>query len=191
MGASCFRPDMSGSPVARRVKSRQPGGRDYVPRAELLEDRWAPAVLTVTSLADSGAGTLRALIQSSVTRTGGATGNDTIRFAGSLDGGTIGLTTSNNSNSVAGPTAFLVSNSTTIVIDGETGLTKGLTITRSSGAAFRIFQIYPGCNVTLEGLTLSNGGGRRPQVAGTPAPAAGPAWCAIYSQGTLNIRTAR
>src|SRR3954453_20836174 len=101
-------PKLRNSRASRRDKLRQPSTFRYVPKAELLEDRLAPAILTVSSLADTGAGTLSAAIQASVSRTGGGTGNDTIRFAAAIDGGTIGLYTFRADNSVAGPTAFLV-----------------------------------------------------------------------------------
>src|SRR5262245_38759034 len=54
-----------------------PRRRSFVPRFEQLEDRSVPSTFTVTSLADSGMGTLRA---------GVASGADTIRFAGGLHG---------------------------------------------------------------------------------------------------------
>ena len=47
-----------GSPAASRTKLPKPTRRKYVPWAELLEDRVVPAVLTVTTLADSGVGSL-------------------------------------------------------------------------------------------------------------------------------------
>jgi predicted outer membrane repeat protein len=63
--------------------------RPTTPRSRLqleaLEDRWMPSTLTVTSIADSGAGTLRADIAA-------AQSGDTINFATSLDGKTITLT---------------------------------------------------------------------------------------------------
>ena len=94
---------------------------------------------------------------------------------------------------MAGPTAFLVSNNTTLVIDGETGLTRGITITRAARSTFRIFQIYPGCNVTLDGLTVSNGsavGGAGASSAGIAGAGGGAAGMggAIYNQGTLKIQ---
>ena len=185
-------PRVQGSPAARRAKSRQPSRRDYVPRAELLEDRLAPAILTVTSLADSGAGTLRAAIQNNVSHTGGGTGNDTIMFSRTIDGGTIGLTTFLNDASVAGPSAFRFSQDDTLVIDGETGLTRGITIARASSTPFRIFYVYPTVSLTLKGLTLSGGvaqGGKGGDTGGGSGGGGGAAGLggAIFNQGTVTI----
>src|SRR5262249_20644709 len=82
--------------------------------------------------------------------------NDIIQFdPTTMDGQTISLTASRADNSVFGPSAFLISGNETLVIDGETGLTKGITIARGSATDFRFLQIYPGSNVTLQGLTIS------------------------------------
>src|SRR5262245_52493397 len=57
-------------------RARRPQ-RSCVPRLTVLEDRTVLSTFTVTSLADSGMGTLRA---------GVASGADTIRFAPALHG---------------------------------------------------------------------------------------------------------
>ena len=62
----------------------------------------------VTSLADSGAGTLRDAILNSSNHTAGGTGNDTIQFSPTIDGGTIGLITQHRETEV-GPSAFQIS----------------------------------------------------------------------------------
>ena len=128
--------------ASRRRRSRAASRHRHVPRLELLEDRLAPAVLMVTNVADSGTGSLRQAILNSFNHINGGTGNDTIQFAAAIDGGTISLTTFVNNAAVAGPTAFWVGNSDTLVIDGQTGLSKGITISRSSAApAFRLFAL--------------------------------------------------
>ena len=62
----------------------------------------------------------------------------------------------------AGPSAFFITNNDTLTIDGQTGLTKGITITRGSRRQFRLFDVAAGNSLTLKGLTLS--GGERPGV---------------------------
>src|SRR5262249_7885911 len=62
---------MFGPRVQGSRASRQPSRKRSVPQVECLEDRLAPALLTVTSLADSGTGTLRAAILNSVNHTNG------------------------------------------------------------------------------------------------------------------------
>jgi hypothetical protein len=108
------------------------------PTLEALEDRSVPAVLTVTSLADSGAGSLR----SAVARANGegAFGvGDTIQFAPYLSG-TITLGTPLGLASRAG-----------LEIDGSP------TITLSGGGTSQVFQVGPGAGVSLNGLTITNG----------------------------------
>src|SRR5262249_34579926 len=136
--------------ASRRGKSRQSLRHRLLSRVEFLEDRVVPATLTVTSLADSGPGTLRDEIVASVTKTNGGTGNDTIQFDHSIDGGTIELSTYVNDlrdgTTFPGPTAFHINS--TLVIDGETGLTKGITIARDSSTPFRFFFVDTAGNVT-------------------------------------------
>jgi hypothetical protein len=122
-----------------------------------LEDRWMPAMLMVTSLADSGAGTLRAAIQNSVGQSGGGTGHDTIQFSSAIDGGIIELSTFTNDATVDGPSAFLIGNGDTLTIDGQTGLTRGITITHSGTTPFRLFDVDTNGSLTLQDLTLSGG----------------------------------
>src|SRR6266540_213772 len=52
--------------------------RSFLPRLEVLEDRTVPSTFTVTTLADSGPGSLRAAITAANTNPGA----DVIRFAG-------------------------------------------------------------------------------------------------------------
>jgi hypothetical protein len=194
---------------ASRRRSRQPSRRWRAPRLEWLEDRLAPAVLTVNSNADNTTDTshlnLREAILASegnYTPTGaqlsqisGALGtrNDTIQFDKStMNGQTITLTTSQTNNSVFGPPVFLISGSETLVIDGETGLSQGITITHGSTTPFRFLEVYPLCNVTLKGLTISGFtekgfvGGASGGFDGAGGSSAGLGG-AIFNQGKLTI----
>src|SRR3954447_4092298 len=66
-------------------KTARPAPRAFRPCLECLEGRWVPSTLTVTSAADSGAGSLRADVAA-------AHNGDTVAFAPSLAGQTITLT---------------------------------------------------------------------------------------------------
>jgi hypothetical protein len=182
-----FGAGVQNSRASRRGKSRQTSRRRHLRLLECLEDRVAPAILMVTSVGDSGPGTLRQAILASVSRKGQ---NDTIRFSSALDGATISLTSATAGPD--GPSAFVIGNSDTLIIDGQTGLTKGISITRSSSASsFRLFDVSAGSNLTLEGLTLS--GGSAQGFAGGNSNPAGPGGGsaglggAIFNQGTLTI----
>jgi hypothetical protein len=203
-----FGPLAQVSRASRRGQSRQPSRYRFVPRLELLEDRLAPATFIVNSTADSatssvGTVTLREAITASenhtqVNGTGPTgTGNDTIQFSSSIDGQTISLGNSvndlSNTSTMAGPSAFFISNDT-LVIDGQTGLTQGVTIARNSSAAnFRLFDISSTGNLTLQGLTLSGGaadgfaGGNSQDHSGPGGGSAGLGG-AIFNQGSLTIQ---
>jgi hypothetical protein len=95
------------------------------------------ATLTVTSTADSGAGSLRDTIAA-------ASNGDTIQFDGALNGQTITLTSAelviDKNITISGPGPDL------------------LTVSRASNAAqLRIFHVMPGHIVTIGGLTISGG----------------------------------
>src|SRR5437016_1716591 len=146
-------------PAQRHRACLRPGGRQsFVPRLEVLEDRWAPAVLTVNTLADETAAdnTLSLREAISVVNSGSTAGlssaeqaqvsgtlgqNDTIQFAASLAGGTITLT------------------------NGQLTITRDVTIaglgasqlTISGNAASRIFDISGSATVSIAGLTLTHG----------------------------------
>jgi hypothetical protein len=104
---------------------------------EVLEGRQVLSTLTVTSILDSGAGSLRAEIAA-------AKNNDTIVFDSSLDNQTIALTSGelyvNTSVTISGPCAAQV--------------------TISGGNASRIFEVAANTQVALSGLTISNGNAR-------------------------------
>ena len=95
--------------------------------------------LTVTSTADSGAGSLREAIAA-------ASNGDTIQFAPALNGQTIALTSGE----------LVIDKNITISGPGP----NQLTVQRSTATgtpAFRIFHVTPGHTVTIEGLTISGG----------------------------------
>jgi hypothetical protein len=96
-----------------------------------LEDRTLPSTYTVTSLADSGPGSLRAAL---------ASGDDTVAFAKGLHGA-INLTSGE----------LLVTNSVTINGPGA----KKLSV--SGNDASRVFELATGLNVTISDLTITHG----------------------------------
>jgi hypothetical protein len=117
-----------------KVPSRQPRRHtSHRLRLEVLEDRVVP---TVTSLADSGIGSLRAAVLAANLNPG----HDDIYFAKGLVG-TIVLTT------------------------GQLNITDGVTIhgpgaskiTVSGNGASRVFAIDAGVTVQIEGLTIADG----------------------------------
>jgi hypothetical protein len=123
--------------TGRTQKRRAPACRAvprFRPQLEVLEDRLALSTLTVTNALDSGRGSLRAEIAA-------AKSNDTIVFSSKLDGQTIRLTS------------------------GELDIAKNLTIqgpgdgqlTISGGGVSRVFKVNYNENVTLSGLTISDG----------------------------------
>src|SRR6516165_2036457 len=131
-----------------RTSTQSPRGRAqhrplaprFRPRLEALEGRWVPSTLTVTNNLDSGPGSLRAEIT-------GAQNNDTIVFSPQLYFATIPVT------------------------QGELFISKNLTI-KGLGANFltldahpryqyltsgRVFDVRPGVQVTLSGMTITDG----------------------------------
>jgi hypothetical protein len=91
--------------------------------------------LTVTTTADSGAGSLRATIAA-------ASAGDTIQFDAALNGQSILLTSDE----------LVIDVNITISGPGP----NQLAVTRSSGT-FRIFHVFPGRIVRIEGLKISGG----------------------------------
>jgi hypothetical protein len=107
----------------------------YMPHLDCLEIREVLSTLTVTSLADSGAGSLRATIAA-------AADGDTIKFSPSLSGSTISV--------ISGEIAFDES------LDIEGPGSKQLSV--SGENISRIFDIGPDAKaVTIAGLTLEYG----------------------------------
>jgi predicted outer membrane repeat protein len=134
------------SPVSRRKRPA------YRPRLEALEDRWLPSQigLTVTTLADSGPGTLRAAIQTA--DAGSHSDKFTIGFSVT---GTIDLQSPlpdlNNNIDIEGPGA------------------SSLTIERAAGFSFSsaIITVDSGQTASLSGLTIANGNAGGIDNAGT------------------------
>ena len=108
----------------------------YVPSLEVLEGRTLPSVLTVLNNADSGPGSLRQAILTA----NADPSPDTITFADGLQG-TITLTSGE----------LLLSNSVTITGPGANVLAV------SGNNASRVFDMTPGLNVTISGLTVTDG----------------------------------
>jgi hypothetical protein len=120
-----------------------------------LEDRWLPSTLVVLNNLDSGAGSLRAEIAA-------AHQNDTIIFAPNLADQTITLTSGE----------LFIKHNLTIVGPGAGSLTV------SGNRASRVFEVANAANVTLSGLTISNGAAG----SGTYTSGGG-----IFSLGTLTV----
>jgi hypothetical protein len=125
------------APSCRRQKThRKPAhfGRSFLPRLEILEDRTVLSTVTVTNAADSGDGSLRAVIAA-------AQSGDQIVFDPSLQGQTITLTSGQlaltKSLDIEGPGADLLA--------------------VSGNHANRVFSISGGVTVTLAGLTITDG----------------------------------
>lgn len=120
------------------------------------------ATLTVTSMADSGAGSLRNQVAA-------ANSGDTIIFSASLSGQTINLTSGQ----------ILIDKSLTI--DGS-ALVNKITINGSSNSARMFYVDVPGGNVTFRGLRFINGDSN----TGDPGDKDGDGG-AIYGLSTSNL----
>ncbi len=159
--------------TSRRGKTRQPSRRRHVPSLEILEDRLAPATLTVNTKDDNASDTSVLTLREAVTLvnnggnsnslgqssmpagwasqiTGAFGANDMIEFASSLGGDTITL--SQVGDNTAGPSALAVT--TKMSIDGLTG-NSGVTL--GGGGGMRLFFISSSGSLTLQDLTLKNG----------------------------------
>jgi hypothetical protein len=131
---------------ARRRREFSPFGIQAA-QVQVLETRRLLSALTVTTAADSGAGSLRAEIAA-------ANSGDTINFAASLKGQTITLTSGE----------LLINKGLTIQGPGAAQLTI------SGGNASRVFDVTSSQPVVLTGLTISNG---RSTIGGAISDAAG------------------
>jgi hypothetical protein len=143
---------ITGGTQTQRAPTRKQTSH-FRPQLETLEGRDVPSTLTVTSAADSGAGSLRADIAA-------ANPGDTINFAPSLDGQTIKLTSGlvvNKSLNIQGPGAseLTISDlraraSFTFQGAATNATLSGLTISHSFGL------INSGSTLTINNCTLSN-----------------------------------
>jgi hypothetical protein len=106
----------------------------FVPGIDLMEDRTLLSVLTVMNNNDSGSGSLRATIAA-------AQSGDTIDFSSKLKGETITLTSGE----------LLITDSVTIDGLGANQLAV------SGNNASRVFEVATGLNVTISGLTITQG----------------------------------
>jgi predicted outer membrane repeat protein len=100
----------------------------FRPRLEALEERYAPAALTVTNVNDAGLGSLRATVSA-------ANNGDTIQFAPSLNGQTIGLSSGE------------ISLTKSLTIDGQNN---GISISSSNTS-----RVFHGSDATLSEM-ISN-----------------------------------
>src|SRR5262249_41692755 len=132
-------PSFVGTPLLRRYAARVSVMNFTKPRVEALESRVAPATFTVTSLADSGAGSLRDALAKADNRLG----PDTIKFklpAPPPHGENVilltsGVLTSNGNVTIAGPGAGR------LIVDGNN--------------ASRVFLITDGVVTTDSPTTIS------------------------------------
>jgi predicted outer membrane repeat protein len=113
------------TPAARR--------NSYRPKLLTLEDRSLPSVLTVTTTADSGAGSLRSEVAA-------AQSGDTVEFASSLKGQTISLTSGE----------IQIANN--ITINGQS-----IHPTVSGSNSSRILEVLGGASVTISNISLIDG----------------------------------
>jgi hypothetical protein len=134
--------------------------RYFCPQLESLEDRLAPASFVVTTVADTGAGSLRAAVDAA----NAAGGANTITFSGAAVGGTITLAANDTNSPFAfGPTCLVIG--TTTVADNLTIIgdpVAGVTI--SGGGVKRIFGVLgndlpttPVSSLTVQNVTLTGG----------------------------------
>jgi len=120
----------------------------------------------VTTLADSGPGSLRQAICNAAARPGA----DTITFDSALSGGVIRLTSAQlDLSDPSGPVTITAAN-----------LPAGVTV--SGEGARRGFRVATGSTVALDSLTVSNG------VAAAGTFAGGNGGGAIFNQGRLDLR---
>ncbi|HEY7153611.1 MAG TPA: right-handed parallel beta-helix repeat-containing protein [Gemmataceae bacterium] len=122
-----------------RLGTRRPAGRArpaVVPRLESLEDRVVPSTFLVTSLADSGTGSLRQAVSDANAKPGA----DLIRFSPGLTG-TIRLSSGQ----------LDVTDDLTITGPGATQLAV------SGSGLSRVLHVAPGVAADVSGLTVTGG----------------------------------
>ena len=140
---SWLRSRLRSNPSERRRRDGAAHPRaTFRPRLEVLEDRWLPAQigLTVSSLADSGPGTLRAAILTA------DAGSPSDKF-------TVGFTVTGTID-LQSPLPEL---NNTIAIEGPGA--SSITVERATGASFgtAIVTVDAGKTASLSGLTVANG----------------------------------
>jgi predicted outer membrane repeat protein len=152
MGFSSWLGNWTRSRASRGRTPRRPAAARFRPQLEGLEDRWLPSQvpLTVSSLADSGTGSLRAALLTA--DAGSPSDKFTISFgvAGTIDLQTP-LPDLTNSIAVQGPGVA------------------SLTVERAAGTSFSsaVITVGEGQTVSLSGLTIANGNARGISNAGT------------------------
>ncbi len=175
---------MPRTPTSRRASARRGPCR---PKLEALEARLAPATFVVNSTADIASpppGTVT--LRSAVLAADADGGPDTITFSPSLAGQTITL--SLVGDGTAGPSALPVGSAgaaTTVTIDGSAA--PGLVVSGPGGStSLRLFFVFPGSSLTLQGLTLTNGQAR----GGNSSSGGGAAGLggAVFNEGALTVR---
>ncbi|MFO0938522.1 MAG: hypothetical protein U0798_18615 [Gemmataceae bacterium] len=149
---------------------------------EKLDDRINPAIIEVTSLDDTGVGSLRQAILDA----NADPDQDTIVFSGSAVGGTISLTSRGGTN--YGPNAFEITSE--IEIQGSSSMAETLKISSGSDTTMRHFYVSTNGNLTLNRIQLTGGiaqggdGGNNFAAGGGGAGMGG----AIFNQGTLTLK---
>jgi hypothetical protein len=126
--------------------------RYYVPSFEILENRLAPATITVLGTTD-GNGTYDSVNHTDTTLRGAitnATAGDTIVFTSGLSGA-INLSTSSGGLGVLTLSKNLTINGSGATITVEGGSSSGV----STNA--QVFSVSSGVTITLQDLTISNG----------------------------------
>ncbi|HEY0009321.1 MAG TPA: choice-of-anchor Q domain-containing protein [Tepidisphaeraceae bacterium] len=184
-----------------RVDGSRPSSRRGVAvKLESLEGRLVFSVITVNSLADGPLATLRTNSTTELreaiadAKTTFETDSFTIQFAPSLDGQTIKLTSFENDlsagSTMPGPSGLVIKG-TNLFIDGQTGLTKGITIARdTTEKPFRLFYVAGGAELTLNSVTLKDGlakGGKGGDFFNATGGGAAGLGGAIYNDGILEI----
>jgi hypothetical protein len=145
----------------RKLATPKPAGRrlSFMPELTCLEERTVPSTLTVTSTADSGAGSLRAAIA-------GAASGDTVAFAKNVHGtikltsGELDITRSLTIKGSGADQLAVSGNNSSRVFEIETAAANvsinGLTITRGRALDLGGGILNDGSNLTLSGDKLTD-----------------------------------
>jgi hypothetical protein len=150
-----FGPRAQGLRASRRDKSRLPSRYRFVPCVEPLEDRLAPATITVLTTGD-GSGVFTGGANPTDTTLRGAIANaspgDTIQFQSGL-AGTINL------NTAGGGIGTALSITENLTIQGPTGTSitvEGGTVAHLT-TNIQVFTVSVGVTASISGLTIANG----------------------------------